>query len=100
MDSDHAIVRATVHEAMATARVKWKLRDYQARDVKAILARLRTDKRIVYCLPVAGGKTRVAVEVMRQIPGAVLVLAHRGELLDQMLGVIALAGIDPASVDA
>ncbi len=61
----------------------FKLRDYQSRDVERIVSAFPTSRRVMYTLPVGGGKTVVAGAVMSRFRRA-LVLAHRGELLEQM----------------
>ena len=75
-----------------------KLRDYQARDVERIVSAFPKSRRVMYQLPVGGGKTVVASAVMATMSCRVLVLAHRTELREQMGRTVDGFRIDPARV--
>jgi superfamily II DNA or RNA helicase len=68
---------------------------YQAEYVNAALADLRTHRAVVAAMAMGGGKTPTAIEIMRQMPGPALCLAHRGELLDQARDKMVAFGIVP-----
>jgi len=61
-----------------------KLRPYQERAVTAVrTARLQGRRRVLYCSPTGTGKTQIFCGIQRTLGGPALVLAHRGELLEQ-----------------
>jgi len=72
----------------------FKFRPYQKNCIKKVLAGPR---RTLLCSFVASGKTTTACGIMRRFK-RVLVLAHRGELLDQMERTVARVGISAAEV--
>ena len=57
------------------------LRDYQVTAADRVLADL--NKNCILVIPTGGGKTVVAVEIVRRVGQPVLWLAHRKELIDQ-----------------
>jgi superfamily II DNA or RNA helicase len=63
--------------------VSFQLRPYQAECRDAVLRDLATHRSVVAVLPTAAGKTIIAAAIAEKMPGPVLVLAHRGELLEQ-----------------
>lgn len=71
------------------------LRPYQLECVNAVLTDLRSRRAVVAVMATGGGKTPTAIEIMRQMPGPTLCLAHRGELLDQARDKMAAFGIVP-----
>ncbi len=74
--------RARSTEALETPGVA--LRPYQLEALEAIEDRFNAGvRRQLVALPTGTGKTVVFAEVIRRRPGRALVLAHRGELLDQ-----------------
>jgi len=73
-------------------------RDYQERAVSQIVPMFGSTRRILYQLPVGGGKTVVACGVMLRHHGRTLVLAHRVELLEQMRKAIEACGVDASRV--
>lgn len=77
--------------------MKRDLRDYQERDVIALMNAFRRHRRICYVLPTGGGKTAVAVRLIQYHVGdttPVLVLVHRRELADQMVAQLVADGLD------
>ena len=74
------------------------LAGYQRRDLGDVEASLDCGERPVYVLPTGGGKTRVAVKVIRAFRGQVLVLVHRVELVDQMLATLEGDGLPMSEV--
>ncbi len=72
-----------------------KLYGYQARDVKRIEESMRKG-RTLYALPTGGGKTVVAVAIMRRAVAKklrVLFLVHRRELVDQAVARLNAGGV-------
>lgn len=77
-----------------------EFREYQATGVSKILTAFASSRRVLYCLPVGGGKTYVACGVMAAMrPGRrALVIAHRIEILRQMRRSMRECGIDASRV--
>ena len=73
------------------------LRPYQTATIEAVRERYEAgDRSTLVVLPTGTGKTVVFAEVARQVVdrgGRVLVLAHRGELLEQALGKLHAIGV-------
>lgn len=69
---------------------------YQRADVRHLRTALDSFRRVLYVLPTGGGKTSVAAAVLLAYVGAgrpVLVLAHRRELVHQMVDRLLVAGV-------
>ena len=63
-----------------------ELRPYQQEAVEAIFEEWKTNKSTMIVIPTGGGKTVIFSEVARQLYESgkrILMLAHRGELLEQ-----------------
>ncbi len=77
------------------------IRDYQREDTKRIINALGDCNRVLYVLPTGGGKTVIAVQVIRKFIAKkkrVLFLAHRRELIDQAASRLIEAGIDDDAI--
>lgn len=76
------------------------LRPYQSEAIEAVRERfVAGDRATLLVLPTGTGKTVVFAEVARRVVdhgGRVLVLAHRGELLEQALGKLEAIGVGAA----
>ena len=75
----------------------YRLRDYQQASIEAVVAaRRRGVRRMVVVLPTGAGKTVIFSSLVRLARQPVLVLAHRGELVEQAADKIRRAlGDDP-----
>jgi superfamily II DNA or RNA helicase len=71
------------------------LRPYQEACRDAVLSDLTTHRAVAAVMATASGKTPTAIAIMQSLPGPALVLAHRGELLDQACEKMAAFGIEP-----
>lgn len=73
------------------------LRDYQERDLKAIVEAFDGGKRsVLYVLPTGGGKTRLFSELIERFSGRrrrILSIAHRTELIDQASAALDHLGV-------
>src|SRR6516165_12633392 len=56
---------------------------------------LTTHRAVAAQMATGAGKTPTAIAIMQALPGPALVLAHRGELLDQTREKMAAFGIEP-----
>lgn len=65
------------------------LRPYQREDVEAIREKLEEHRSTLYVAATGLGKTTVFATVVKHWPGNVLIVAHRGELLEQARARIA-----------
>ena len=75
------------------------LRPYQQEATRAILGALANGQtRQLVVLPTGTGKTVVFVGLAAQASRPVLVVAHRGELLEQAAAKAVAAGIDPGDI--
>lgn len=77
------------------------LRDYQEHAIAAVERELEQNRSTLLVLPTGCGKTVVFAELVRRVVAAgdrALVLAHRGELLDQAAKKLADVGVD-SSID-
>jgi ATP-dependent helicase IRC3 len=72
-----------------------ELRSYQKECVDAVVKDLATHRSVVAVQPTGSGKTVEALAIARQMPGPVLALAHRGELLEQAAERCASFGFVP-----
>jgi superfamily II DNA or RNA helicase len=72
-----------------------RLRPYQEACRDAVLTDLRTHRAVAAQMATGAGKTPTAIAIMQALPGPALVLAHRGELLDQAREKMAAFGIEP-----
>ena len=80
------------------------LRDYQLRGIEEIRASIRTGhRRIVLVVPVGGGKTTIASEIIRLATDRgqrCIFIAHRRELIDQAVARLARFGIVAGVIQA
>lgn len=80
------------------------LRDYQVRGIDEIRAAVRAgERRIVLVVPVGGGKTTIASEIIRRATERgqrCLFVAHRRELIDQAVARLARFGIAAGVIQA
>lgn len=60
------------------------LRTYQTDCIRMVEAALKKHNSTMYIAPTGAGKSVIAAELIRTLPGNVLVIAHRWELLDQL----------------
>jgi superfamily II DNA or RNA helicase len=72
-----------------------KLRPYQESCRDAVLTDLATHRAVAAVMATGAGKTPTAIAIMQALPGPALVLAHRGELLDQAREKMAAFGLEP-----
>jgi DNA repair protein RadD len=80
-----------------------ELRPYQQQVVSDAREALLSCNSIIIPLPTGSGKTVVAAELIRQeidAGGYVVVLVHRTELVDQMVGKLFDVGIDAGIIKA
>jgi DNA repair protein RadD len=75
----------------------WTHQEHGARDIMRAFV---TTRRVLYVLPVGGGKSRVAAEVIRALKSGcrALVMAHRIELRVQMQKALRAAGVPVGNV--
>jgi superfamily II DNA or RNA helicase len=71
------------------------LRPYQEACRDAVLNDLTTHRAVAAVMATGGGKTPTAIAIMQGLPGPALVLAHRGELLEQAREKMAAFGVEP-----
>jgi superfamily II DNA or RNA helicase len=72
-----------------------ELRPYQKACRDAVLSDLTMHRSVAAVMATGAGKTPTALAIMQALPGPSLVLAHRGELLDQAREKMAAFGIEP-----
>src|SRR5262249_10889907 len=74
-----------------------KLRAYQETFRDLVVSDLTTGghRRVAGVMATGGGKTPLAIAIMQALPGPALVLAHRGELLQQAREKMAAFGVEP-----
>lgn len=72
-----------------------KLRDYQLSAVDSVFKEWETVNSVLGCAPTGSGKTTIFCEIIRRsLPKRALILAHRDELVGQIVRRLADAGID------
>ena len=73
---------SAILEAISKGNVR--LRDYQQECLDAIVSHAeRGVKRMLVALPTGTGKTVIFSQLPRVLPGRMLIIAHREELIDQ-----------------
>lgn len=76
-----------------------QLRSYQSEGHDKIYQAWASGHRnVLYCLPTGGGKTVTFAHIVKEEPGAAIVLAHRGELVAQISLALAREGVQHAII--
>lgn len=73
-------------------------RQYQADGINAISEALSQFDRVLYVLPTGGGKTVTFSLLSLAFSGRIMLMAHRTELIDQILATLERVGADMASI--